>query len=55
MTAIPDTARPARRISLRGVNFALVIFVVLYAAIAILQPNYLDAALFMNFLRRAAH
>ncbi|MET4633402.1 ABC transporter permease [Kaistia defluvii] len=54
MTAIPDTARPARRISLRGLNFALLIFVVLYAGIAILQPNYLDAALFMNFLRRAA-
>ncbi|MFI5410928.1 ABC transporter permease [Kaistia sp. UC242_56] len=54
MTAIPDTARPARRISLRDLNFALLIFVVLYAGIAILQPNYLDAALFMNFLRRAA-
>ena len=54
MTAIPDTARPARRISLRGLNFALLIFFVLYAGIAILQPNYLDAALFMNFLRRAA-
>jgi ribose/xylose/arabinose/galactoside ABC-type transport system permease subunit len=54
MSAISDTARPARRISLRNINFALVIFVVLYAAIAVLQPNYLDAALFMNFLRRAA-
>jgi len=54
MTAIPDTARLARRISLRGLNFAFAIFVVLYAAIAILQPNYLEAGLFMNFLRRAA-
>ncbi|WEK49465.1 MAG: ABC transporter permease [Candidatus Kaistia colombiensis] len=54
MTAIPDTARPARRIPLRGLNFAIAIFVVLYAGIAVLQPNYLEAALFMNFLRRAA-
>lgn len=54
MTAIPDTARPARRLSLRNLNFAFAIFVVLYAAIAVLQPNYLEAGLFMNFLRRAA-
>ncbi len=54
MTAIPDTARPSRRVSIRGLNFALLIFVVLYAMIAVLQPNYLEAGLFMNFLRRAA-
>ena len=54
MTAIPDTERPVRRLSLRGLNFAIAIFVVLYAVIAVLQPNYLEATLFMNFLRRAA-
>jgi len=36
------------------INAGLVIFFALYAAIAFLQPNYLEPGLFMNFLRRAA-
>ena len=44
--------RPA--VSIAKVNFGLIVFILLYAAIAILQPNYLEAGLFMNFLRRAA-
>lgn len=55
MTPLSETT-PMRRpaISLAKVNFGLIVFVLLYAAIAILQPNYLEAGLFMNFLRRAA-
>lgn len=54
MTAISDIASAKRRIALQGVNIALLIFLVLYVAIALIQPNYLEAGLFMNFLRRAA-
>ncbi|WP_018185042.1 ABC transporter permease [Kaistia granuli] len=55
MTVLLNAVRPTRRrTAWLSVNLALVIFVVLYGVIAILQPNYLDAALFMNFLRRAA-
>lgn len=43
-----------RRAAGVAVNAGLVIFVALYAAIALLQPNYLEPGLFMNFLRRAA-
>ena len=53
MTPIPQVAplRPSPKLAL---NAGLVIFVVLYAAIAVVQPNYLEPGLFMNFLRRAA-
>ncbi len=54
MTLVSQTASMKRRIPLRGINIALVIFLMLYAAIALMQPNYLEAGLFMNFLRRAA-
>jgi ribose transport system permease protein len=55
MTPLSETT-PMRRpvISLAKVNFGLIVFVILYAAIASLQSNYLEAGLFMNFLRRAA-
>lgn len=36
------------------VNVGIAVFVVLYAAIAFMQPNYLEPAGFTNFLRRAA-
>lgn len=49
-TALPSSRRAAGI----ALNAGLVIFVVLYAAIALLQPNYLEPGLFMNFLRRAA-
>jgi ribose transport system permease protein len=39
---------------LAGVNIAVLVFLLLYAAIAIAQPTYLEAAPFMNFIRRAA-
>lgn len=55
MTPLPETTsirRPA--ISLAKINFGLIVFILLYTAIAILQPNYLEVGLFMNFLRRAA-
>ncbi|NKJ94729.1 ABC transporter permease [Rhizobium leguminosarum bv. viciae] len=54
MTFVSQTTSWKRRVPLHGINVALVIFLVLYAAIAIIQPNYLEAGLFMNFLRRAA-
>ncbi|SHO65955.1 ribose transport system permease protein [Pseudoxanthobacter soli DSM 19599] len=38
---------------IRTINIAVIVFVVLYAAIAILQPNYLEPGGIMNFLRRA--
>ncbi|MFE0017647.1 ABC transporter permease [Mesorhizobium sp. NPDC059054] len=47
---LPSLRRPARI----AINAGLVIFIALYAAIAFLQPNYLEPGLFMNFLRRAA-
>lgn len=55
MTPLSETT-PMRRpvISLAKINFGLIVFIILYAAIVSLQPNYLEAGLFMNFLRRAA-
>jgi len=38
----------------RRVNLAVVVLVVLYLAIGLLQPSYLEPAGVMNFLRRAA-
>lgn len=52
MTTVPLPS--SRRAAGTALNAGLVIFVVLYAAIALLQPNYLEPGLFMNFLRRAA-
>jgi ribose transport system permease protein len=37
-----------------AVNIGVIVFVLLYAAIVALQPNYAEPAAFMNFLRRAA-
>lgn len=37
-----------------AVNAGLVLFLALYGLIALVQPNYLEPGLFMNFLRRAA-
>jgi ribose/xylose/arabinose/galactoside ABC-type transport system permease subunit len=38
----------------RRINFALVVFLLFYLVIGLLQPNYLEPAGVMNFLRRAA-
>ena len=40
MIAISETATGKRRIPLQDINIALLIFLVLYAAIALIQPNY---------------
>ncbi|PZO73894.1 MAG: ABC transporter permease [Mesorhizobium amorphae] len=54
MSAATDTAAAHKnRIRLR-VNVGLAVFLVLYVAIAFLQPNYLEPSGFTNFLRRAA-
>ena len=37
-----------------SINIGLVVFVALYGAIVLVQPNYLEPGLAMNFLRRAA-
>lgn len=52
-----DVAHPLRRRASAlalGVNVGLIVFVALYAAIAVMQPNFLEVAGFTNFLRRAA-
>ncbi|WP_411034803.1 ABC transporter permease [Shinella sp. BYT-45] len=54
MSTVPQGSAAIRRSAGIAVNAGLVIFVALYAAIAVLQPNYLEPGLFMNFLRRAA-
>lgn len=54
MTTVPQSSPSRRQTARITVNSGLVIFVALYAAIAFLQPNYLEPGLFMNFLRRAA-
>jgi len=54
-TALPDTAPHRRAGSLsRHINSGVVIFLVLFAAVALKQPSYIEPAGFMNFLRRAA-
>ena len=45
----PRTADLARRL-----NLGVVIFAVLFAAVALKQPSYVEPAGFLNFLRRAA-
>jgi ribose transport system permease protein len=54
MTTVPQASSSIRRPARIAINAGLAIFVALYAAIALLQPNYLEPGLFMNFLRRAA-
>lgn len=54
MSPVPQTPSSLRRPARIAVNAGLVIFLALYAGIALLQPNYLEPGLFMNFLRRAA-
>jgi ribose transport system permease protein len=39
---------------LRHINIGMLIFAVLYAAVALRQPSYIEPAGFLNFLRRAA-
>ena len=53
--AIQGGSERARAVALvRRVNFAVVVFLALYVAVGLLQPNYLEPAGAMNFLRRAA-
>lgn len=53
--ALPRSGERARAVALvRRVNLAVVVFLALYVAIGLLQPNYLEPAGAMNFLRRAA-
>ncbi|MBB3388202.1 ribose transport system permease protein [Rhizobium sp. BK275] len=54
MTTVPQISSSVRRPTRIAANAGIVIFVVLYAAIAFLQPSYLEPSLFMNFMRRAA-
>jgi ribose transport system permease protein len=56
MTVVLDDgkhASPAAAFA-RQINFAVVVLVVLYGAVGLLQPSYLEPAGAMNFLRRAA-
>jgi ribose transport system permease protein len=50
-TVRDNAPRPSRRIA---VNAGLALFLVLYLAIVVAQPNYIEPGVFMNFLRRAA-
>ncbi|MBV8472193.1 MAG: ABC transporter permease, partial [Hyphomicrobiales bacterium] len=53
--ALPEASRrPALAEWFGRINIGVVIFVVLFAAIALKQPSYLEPAGFMNYLRRAA-
>jgi ribose transport system permease protein len=56
VTLALDEIRPkSRALALaRKINFAVVVFLILYLAVGLLQPTYLEPAGFMNFLRRAA-
>ncbi|MEJ8308208.1 ABC transporter permease [Agrobacterium larrymoorei] len=54
MTTVPQAASSIRSARAIVINAGLVIFILLYAAIAFIQPSYLEPGLFMNFLRRAA-
>ncbi len=55
MSTIPQARTPRRFApAWHRLNIGIIVFVAFYAAIAFLQPNYLEAGLFMNFLRRAA-
>ena len=53
--ALPEASRrPALADLSRRVNIGVVIFIVLFAAVAFKQHSYLEPAGFMNYLRRAA-
>ena len=54
MTALTHTPMSRLRAGLIAINVGLAIFIVLYAAVVIIQPNYMQPGLFMNFMRRAA-
>jgi ribose transport system permease protein len=55
MTPLAEAPEGRRALlSWRNLNIGIAIFAALYAAIVVLQPTYLEASLFMNFLRRAA-
>lgn len=54
MTTGPQAASSIHSTRAIAINAGLVIFILLYAAIAFIQPSYLEPGLFMNFLRRAA-
>jgi len=47
------TAKAGRLGLAKRLNIAVLVFLILYAAIGILQPNYIEPTGFMNFLRRA--
>ena len=49
-----EPANVSRGRAVRRINVAVVVFLVLYLAVGLLQPNYLEPAGMMNFLRRAA-
>ena len=53
--ALDRTGERPRAVALvRRINLAVVVFLVFYLAVGLLQPNYLEPAGVMNFLRRAA-
>lgn len=53
--ALREDRTKSRALTLAGkVNIAVIVLLVLYLAIGIRQPTYLEPAGFMNFLRRAA-
>ena len=56
MTVALDESRQTSRAvaAVRRINVAVVVFLVLYLAVGLLQPAYLEPAGVMNFLRRAA-
>ena len=54
MTDLSQLRVTRLRAAFIAINVGVVIFVLLYAAIAVIQPNYLEPTLFMNFMRRAA-
>ena len=55
MTAVAEApARPRGPDIARRLNIGVVVLVVLYAAVAIRQPSYVEPAGILNFLRRAA-
>ena len=50
----PPAVRPRIADVTRQLNIGVLVFVVLFAAVAIKQPSYIEPAGFVNFLRRAA-
>ena len=54
MSVASHTPEAGRRRVVIAFNVGVIVFLVLYAAIAVIQPSYLEPRLVMNFLRRAA-